>query len=92
MKKLTRSRHQRWIGGVCGGVADYTGIDVVLIRVVLAIAAVLGAGSLLVAYIVAWILIPRRPLHDTVWTPTAPAPAPAPAAPTTVFEPAQPSG
>lgn len=85
MKKLTRSRDDKWIGGVCGGLADYSGIDVTLIRIVIAIATVLGAGSLLVAYVVAWVLIPRRPLHDTVWAPTT-------AAPTTPYEPAQPSG
>lgn len=80
MKKLTRSRDDRWIAGICGGLSDYTGIDATVIRLVLVICTVLGAGSLVIGYLVAWLLIPRRPLHDTVWTPptdgTATGPGP----------------
>ncbi|MCW2829878.1 MAG: hypothetical protein JWP31_570 [Aeromicrobium sp.] len=81
MKKLTRTPDDRWLAGVCGGVADYTGIDVTIIRLVLVICTVLGAGSLIVAYLVAWMLIPKRRRHDGVWasatdsTSTAPEPA-----------------
>lgn len=57
-KKLTRSRDARWIAGVCGGLAEYTGIDVTLIRLVAAAATVLGAGSLVLIYLICWILIP----------------------------------
>lgn len=66
MKKLTRSRDEKWLGGVCGGIASYTGIDVNLIRLLLAIGTIIGFGSLIVAYIVAWILIPARP-HQPMW-------------------------
>ncbi|MCD9198869.1 PspC domain-containing protein [Aeromicrobium wangtongii] len=66
MKKLTRSRDDRWIAGVCGGVAEYAGIDANVVRLVLAVCTVLGAGSLLIAYLVAWVLIPQRPLTDTI--------------------------
>jgi phage shock protein C len=58
-KRLTRSRDDRWLGGVCGGVAAYTGIDVTLVRLVVAVGTVLGLGSLLVAYLVAWIVMPE---------------------------------
>jgi phage shock protein PspC (stress-responsive transcriptional regulator) len=58
MKKLTRSRDDKWVGGVCGGIATYTGLDPILIRILVAVGTVLGFGSLIVAYIVAWILIP----------------------------------
>jgi len=82
MKKLTRSRDDKWVGGVCGGIADYTGLDPNLIRILVAVGTVLGFGSLIVAYIVAWILIPAG--QQTVS-------AQATDVPTTGSEPAPPS-
>jgi phage shock protein C len=57
-KRLTRSADDRWIAGICGGLAEYTGLDATLIRVVLLVATILGAGSLIVIYLVCWLLIP----------------------------------
>ncbi len=59
-KRLTRNSDDKMIGGVCSGVADYFGIDVTLVRVLTVVGAIFGLGSLLVAYVVAWILIPQR--------------------------------
>ncbi|MEP7092023.1 MAG: PspC domain-containing protein [Nocardioidaceae bacterium] len=58
-RRLVRSREDRWLSGVCGGVADYTGVDANLIRLVVVLGTVFGFGSLLVAYVVAWLLMPR---------------------------------
>jgi phage shock protein PspC (stress-responsive transcriptional regulator) len=58
-KKLTRSRDDKWIGGVCGGLAKYLGIDVTLVRLIFALGTILGLGSLLVVYIVMWIVVPQ---------------------------------
>jgi phage shock protein C len=58
IKRLTRSPDDRWIAGICGGLAEYTGLDATLIRVVLLVATILGAGSLIVIYLVCWLLIP----------------------------------
>jgi phage shock protein C len=76
MKKLTRSRDEKWIGGVCGGLASYTGFDANLIRLLLVIGTILGFGSLIVAYIVAWIPIPAAPPagQQTVWGQATDAP------------------
>jgi phage shock protein PspC (stress-responsive transcriptional regulator) len=59
-RRLTRSQEDRWLSGVCGGVADYTGLDANLVRLVVVLGTLLGFGSLLVAYVVAWILMPER--------------------------------
>jgi len=67
MKKLTRSTDDKWLGGVCGGIASYTGVDANVIRLIVAVATVLGAGSLILAYIVAWVLMPQ-PAVVTTWT------------------------
>lgn len=59
-KRLQRSADDRWIGGVCGGVAEYTGVDANLIRLLTAVGTLLGLGSLIVAYVVAWVIMPKE--------------------------------
>ncbi len=57
---MYRSRHNRKIAGVCGGLAEYFGIDATLIRILWAVAFfVFGSGFLL--YLIAWILMPEVP-------------------------------
>lgn len=59
-RKLYRSRKQRIIGGVCGGIGEYFGVDPVLIRLAWVLfCLVWGAGLLF--YLIAWIIIPRAP-------------------------------
>ena len=59
-KRLVRRSHDKVLGGVCGGIADYFGVDANLIRVLAVVGAVLGLGSLVVAYVVAWALMPKE--------------------------------
>jgi phage shock protein PspC (stress-responsive transcriptional regulator) len=56
-RKVYRSRSQRMIAGVCGGLADYFNIDATLVRVLFLLLAVFG-GTGLVIYIVMWIIVP----------------------------------
>jgi phage shock protein C len=58
-KRLTRSRDDRMISGVCGGIAEYFGVDSTLVRILVVVLTVLGFGTLLIAYVVGWILIPE---------------------------------
>jgi phage shock protein C len=58
-KRLTRSNDDRWLGGVCGGVAEYAGLDANLVRLLVVLGTVLGFGSLLLVYVLAWILMPQ---------------------------------
>jgi len=55
--RLRRSDTDRMIGGVCGGLADYTGIDAVLWRVAFIALTLLG-GSGVLFYAVLWLLMP----------------------------------
>ena len=55
--RLRRSATDRMAGGVCGGLADYTGIDTVLWRVSFVALTVLG-GSGVLFYAVLWVLMP----------------------------------
>jgi phage shock protein PspC (stress-responsive transcriptional regulator) len=59
MKRLYRSRTQRILGGVCGGLGDFLGIDPTLIRLAWAFLSLTGAGLLF--YFVAWLIIPEEP-------------------------------
>lgn len=58
-KKLYRSEHDRKIFGVCGGLADYFDVDSTLVRL-LAVLCVLLAGTGLLAYIIAAIIMPSE--------------------------------
>ena len=60
MKKLYRSRADKRIAGVCGGFAEYFGIDATIVRL-LVVLFVLVAGTGVFAYIIAWFIIPVRP-------------------------------
>ncbi|MBU1065886.1 PspC domain-containing protein, partial [bacterium] len=59
MKRLFRSRNNKIIAGVCGGVGEYFNIDPVLVRLIWGILFFIGGAGLL-GYIIAWIIIPER--------------------------------
>lgn len=57
-KKLYRSKRQRMICGVCGGIAEYFNIDPTLVRLVWALVGLAGGG--LLVYILAAIIMPEE--------------------------------
>ena len=59
VKKLYLSENDKKIAGVCGGIAEYFGIDSTIIRIAWIIFVLLG-GSGILGYIIAWIIIPSR--------------------------------
>jgi phage shock protein PspC (stress-responsive transcriptional regulator) len=59
-KKLVRSRQGRMVAGICAGAADYFGVDVTLVRVIVAVVAVITGGAGVLAYLVAWVIIPEE--------------------------------
>ena len=59
-KVLVRKREGRVIAGVCAGLADYLGSDVTLIRVIVAALAIFTGGAGILAYLVAWAIIPEE--------------------------------
>ena len=63
-KKLYRSKYDRKLLGICGGIAEYLNIDPTIVRVVWALVAVFGAG--LLAYIVCALIIPEKPDGNVV--------------------------
>ncbi len=57
INRLRRSASDRWIGGVCGGLGQLTGLESWIWRLLLAL-LLLAGGTGLVLYIVLWIFVP----------------------------------
>ena len=58
-RKLTSSHYDRKIAGVCGGVAEYFGIDSTIVRILFVLFALTPINGVLV-YLLAWLLIPEE--------------------------------
>jgi len=58
-KRLVRSKTNRVIAGVCGGLGDYFVIDPVVVRILFVLTAIFGAGFII--YLVLWIMMPELP-------------------------------
>jgi phage shock protein PspC (stress-responsive transcriptional regulator) len=57
INRLRRSRGDRWIGGVCGGVAAATGVESWIWRLILVVLALFGGTGVLL-YVLLWIFVP----------------------------------
>jgi phage shock protein C len=57
-KILVRSQKGRMLAGICAGIANYFGLDVTLVRVIVAVVSVLTGGTGALAYLAAWMIIP----------------------------------
>ena len=71
-RRLTRSTKDRKIAGVCGGLAEYFNVDATLVRVIWAILTIIPGCIVLgiVAYLVAWFIMPDSPATHAVATPS----------------------
>lgn len=58
VKKLTRPYHGRKLAGVCAGIADYTGIDVTIIRLAFVLLSLPGGLPGILPYLICWVVIP----------------------------------
>ncbi len=60
-KKLYRSRTQRQIGGVCGGLGEYLNVDPTIIRIAFVAGFFLSGSLAFWGYLVMWIVVPETP-------------------------------
>lgn len=58
-KRLARSRKNRMIGGVCGGIAEYLGIDPTVVRLIWAVTTLFW-GTGIILYLLMWVVIPEE--------------------------------
>ena len=73
-KPLVRSATDRKIGGVCGGLAEYFGLDSTLVRLAAVILAIYPGAVIcgVLAYVIGWLVIPSAPA--ATWQPSPSAP------------------
>lgn len=57
--KVRRSRDDRMLAGVCGGLGNYLGVDPLWFRLAFVLLTI-GAGSGVLLYIIAWVIIPEQ--------------------------------
>lgn len=60
-KKLYRSKTDRKIAGVCGGLATYFDMDPTVVRLLFVLLALMGGPGILL-YIIMWIVVPEEPV------------------------------
>jgi len=58
-RRLVRRTDDKLLGGVCSGIADHLGLDPTLVRLLTVLLTVLGFGSVVIAYLVAWVIVPK---------------------------------
>lgn len=69
MKRLYRSKKDKIIAGVCGGLAEYFEVDPTIVRLVFVITLFAG-GTGLLAYIIALIVMPEEPMNNSYYNST----------------------
>lgn len=60
VKKLYRSRKDKMIAGICGGIGEIYSLDPTMIRLVYALITIFSAGTAILVYILGWIIIPEE--------------------------------
>lgn len=58
-KRLVRPQNKKVIAGVCAGIADYTGVDIAIIRAIFLFLALPGGFPGLIPYLILWIAMPK---------------------------------
>jgi phage shock protein PspC (stress-responsive transcriptional regulator) len=60
-KKLYRSTRNKWLGGVCGGIAEYFNADPVLVRILWVVVTIFSVGIGVIAYLLFWLFVDKNP-------------------------------
>ncbi|MCP2277104.1 MULTISPECIES: PspC domain-containing protein [Nocardia] len=58
-RRLTRTSHDKWIAGVCGGIAQYFGWNAGIVRLLFVLSCLLP-GPQFILYLVLWLVIPKK--------------------------------
>lgn len=61
MRKFYRSREQKWVAGVCGGLAEKFGITPLLVRLAFVALIAVGGFPIVIVYSVLWVVLPFGP-------------------------------
>jgi phage shock protein C len=58
-KKLRRSTTDRWIAGVCGGIAEYLNMDPLVVRLIFIGLLLFGIAPIVLLYLIMWVAVPE---------------------------------
>ncbi|MFG3617896.1 PspC domain-containing protein [Nocardia sp. NPDC047654] len=58
-RRFARSAHDKWIAGVCGGIAEYLGWNANVVRLLFVVSCLLP-GPQFILYLVLWLLMPKK--------------------------------
>lgn len=70
-RKLYRSTRDKWLGGVCGGIAEYYNTDPKLVRLLWIVVTIFSVGVGIIAYILFWIFVEKYPSYYLSSTPSS---------------------
>jgi len=62
LKRLYRSRENRMIAGVAGGIGEFLGVDPTIVRLLILVALIAGLVPAALAYLAGWVIIPEEPV------------------------------
>lgn len=71
VKRLYRSRKERMLAGICGGLGQYMGVDPTLVRLIFVLSVFLTFTTSLFLYFVLWLVIPEEPAVDVIDAPVS---------------------
>lgn len=81
-KRLYRSRDERMLAGVCGGLGEYLNTDPTVIRIVYLVLILVSLGAGVLLYLAMWLIVPEEPFESAATSPISePAAEPAPEEP-----------
>jgi phage shock protein C len=60
-KKFYRSRENKVLTGLCGGIGDYFGMDPTIVRIIFILLEFLTAGLLIIGYLIVALIVPKQP-------------------------------
>ena len=63
-QRLYRSKNDRVLGGVCGGLASYFSLDPVLMRLLFVLGLFISLGTMIIVYCILWLIIPQSPSNE----------------------------
>ena len=65
VKRMYRSREDRMVAGVCGGLAEYTNLDPTMVRLLFVAVAILGAApGIVLAYLAMMVIVPEEAMIE----------------------------
>ncbi|WP_248583058.1 PspC domain-containing protein [Nocardioides sp. InS609-2] len=59
VRRISRSSDDKMVAGVCAGLARHLGVDPTLVRLLTVLGVIFGFGSVAIAYLVAWVVLPQ---------------------------------